>query len=183
MAGDERFGRASRLTFCAVGGVLALLFGGTNSGSNSTATESQGISTCSEPGTKKALRGFVSAYNRGNSGKLDQLFDGEPGFEWYSSGAPGSRVGRAAFRRSTLIAYFEDRHEHGDRMRLLRFGHIFKGYGGPEYANASNFSFYLERRATDFNDGRRFRIPGKGALVCEGRQPKIIVMSIGGPSL
>jgi hypothetical protein len=164
--------------------VVAALALGSDSPDKTSAAGPGEARACSKQETKRALRHFVHAFNRGNSEALDQLFDEEPGFQWYSTGPPGARSGNGASRRSSLIQYFSNRHRRHDRLHLRGFGTIFKDWGGPEYDRGSHFSLTLSRRADGFNRGRWFRMgrtSSKGAMICEGRQPRIIVLSLGGP--
>ena len=107
---------------------------------------------------------------------LDGLFDREPAFQWYSTTAPGERLGAAAYDRSTLIRYFEQRHHVGERLRLRSFQ--FNG-NSPEAGVAlyGNFEYGLIRAARDLD---RARYHGKGAARCRrGGRDTIFVWSMG----
>lgn len=121
------------------------------------------------------LRSFVAAFDRGSFAKLDALFAAEPAFQWYSSPAPGRRLGAEAKRRDTLIPYFRRRHAEGDRLRLLAF------HWNGMSSHWSNFAFDL-RRSEPRGDGW-FRTEGKGAAVCDEGDPRLIVLTLGGRSL
>lgn len=155
----------------ALAATITLAPGAKQAADGATLTETK---PCTKKITTKAIKSFIRAYNRGNSEKLDSLFAAEPEFQWYSSPAPGRRLGNAASRRATLVRYFKVRHRAGDRLHLRRFHFT----GNSRYY--SNYWFDLGRRANGYNRGRWFRTGGKGALICEGVQPKIIVISLGG---
>jgi hypothetical protein len=55
----------------------------------------------------------------------------------------------------------------------FRFNSVSGGFG--------HFAYVLERRARDFRAGRKFRLPGKGALSCSLEPKTFVVMSLGGP--
>jgi hypothetical protein len=132
-------------------------------------------SACTATETRATFNRFVVAYNAGDSTALDALFAPEPAFQWYSSNAPGARIRAAAFRRSTLARYFERRHAQSDRLRVLSFR-----FNGAE-RQLGHFSFTLRRSARDYQHGRPFRIPGKGAVTCAVNPPAFVVISLGGP--
>jgi hypothetical protein len=132
-------------------------------------------SSCTAGDTRTTFERFVAAYNAGDTVTLDSLFAQEPDFQWYSSNPPGLRFGAAAFRRSTLMSYFRSRHARGDRLRVIsfRFNSVSGGFG--------HFAYVLERRARDFRGGRKFRLPGKGAMSCSLDPKAFVVLSLGGP--
>ena len=132
------------------------------------------VSACTAAETRATFNSFVKAYNAGDAATLDTLFAPEPAFQWYSSNPPGVRNRAAAFDRATLLTYFARRHARGDRLRVLSFR--FNGEG----TELGHFSFTLQRRARDYNSGRPFRIPGKGALSCALTPPAFVVISLGG---
>lgn len=111
----------------------------------------------------------------GDYRRLSRLFAGPSWFRWYSSSAPGMRVGAQAQRRRTLIGYFRQRHAQRDRFRLssFRFTGNSNGYG--------NFTWKLQRSAADFRAGAWFVTEAKGAVICQDADARLIVMSIGSP--
>jgi hypothetical protein len=127
---------------------------------------------CDRPDTKEVLGSFVGAFDSGSFAKLDALFAPEPAFQWYSSPAPGRRLGAAAKRRDTLIPYFRRRHAKGDRFRLLAFD-----WNGRS-AHWSNFAFDLRR--SEPGGGGWFSTNGKGAAICDSGAPNLIVLTLGG---
>ena len=133
---------------------------------------------CASAETRAALASFVDAHNRGDSERLDSLFAEEPGFEWYSTSAPGERLGQEAKRRRTLIRYFERRHAAGDRFVLRSFG--FNGNAAGHGGGYGNFEMRLRRRVPGFRRGDWFRSWGKGAAICGGGDSvRFIVISLG----
>lgn len=129
---------------------------------------------CDPAGARALVARFVRAYDAGDLAALDRLVARGPAFRWYSSNAPGTRVGAAAYRRDTLRGYFARRHAVGDRLTLVRL-HLFVSGG---YAQ---FNFDARRRADDAFGGRTFSTSGKGAAVCrDGKLGPIAVFSLGG---
>jgi hypothetical protein len=139
-------------------------------------TPPTGTSPCTRAQTRAAFDSFLVAFDRGDHTTLDSLFAAEPDFQWFSSNAPGPRLGHDAYRRRTLPAYFRARHRRGDRLRLVDFHFMGKA------RHWSNFYFDLRRRSRGFRAGRWFATTGKGAAVCDGGRASFIVMSIGGPT-
>jgi hypothetical protein len=135
---------------------------------------------CEAQATRAALASFVKAFSAGDSAALDSLFAQRPDFKWYSSNAPGLRRRLAAENRGSLLAYFSARHAKRDRLRLLRFT-----FTGVSPHGDGNFTFLMERSASDYHQGRRFQLVGKGAVTCSDDPAvapvQFIVMSVGGP--
>ena len=144
-------------------------------GSAAGASRAGPVTKCTALQTRSALTSFVTAFNAGNSRRLNALFGPPSWFRWYSSSAPGERFDPEAGRRNTLIAYFRARHEQRDRFRLVsfKFNGNSLGYG--------NFVWQVKRSADDFRNGAWFQVDAKGAALCEGGSAKFIVMSIGAP--
>lgn len=136
---------------------------------------SPGGVTCDVGLLRMTLTRYVRAYNRGDLAALDRLFS-RGHFVWYSSGAPGPRVGNDAANRDSLIAYFGRRHRHGDRLRLLTFR--FNSY--DRQRDLGHFELTAQRRAADFRSGSWFDLSGKGALDCSTPPATIAVLSLGG---
>ena len=124
-----------------------------------------------------ALRAFVSAFDRGETARLDALFAEPPLFGWYSSNAPGLRRAAAARDRATLLAYFRGRHARHDRLRLVAF--TFNGSA----AGLGNAVFRMRRSASDYRRGAWFGVIGKAAASCDGgahTPVRFVVFSLGG---
>jgi hypothetical protein len=118
---------------------------------------------------------FLTAFNKGDYEKLDSLFAEEPAFVEFATSGPGRRVGRAAHQRSTLIDYFRARHAKHDKFHLLGY----KTNGNSH--RWSNFSLELRRSAAGVRNGAWFDVIGKGAAVCEGDLPRLILVNLSGP--
>jgi hypothetical protein len=102
---------------------------------------------------------FVRAFNAGDQPALQRLWArAGQGFAWYSTDAPGRRIDPAARDRSTLGAYFAERHAHQEALRLTSFQ--FNGYT----SGYGNFQYELIRQA---NDLAATAYVGKGAAVCD----------------
>ena len=84
---------------------------------------------------------FVRAFNARNLPALDRAFSPAASFNWFSTDAPGSRLGPAAYDRSTLMPYFRARHRAGEQLRLVRFS------GGGNSNGYAHFGLAIERRA------------------------------------
>jgi hypothetical protein len=128
---------------------------------------------CAAGESRAVVLRFVAAFNARDLPALDRVFAPRESFNWFSTGAPGARLGAAAHDRSTLIAYFRSRHRQGERLRLVRFRANGNSNG---YAN---FQFLLERRARTL---RPTVYEGKGAVNCAARGDTISVWSVGGPA-
>jgi hypothetical protein len=110
---------------------------------------------------------FIAAFNRGDLIRLDRLIARRPAFQRYTvGGAPGERVAGGARVRSTLIAYFAERHRHSERLLLTRFA-----FAGRSRGNAS-FRYELVRRADDLAPPQLYL--GQGAIRCVGRHQFVL---------
>lgn len=134
---------------------------------------------CTEAETRRAVTGFVAAWNRGDLAALDRLVAPEPVFKWFSSGAPGSR-GAAAYDRSSLRRYFARRHARGDRIAIVFFR--FNGSDARVDGDYGHFEYTLRRSAQDYRQGEAFRAVGKGAVNCSLPRTAIAVWSMSGPA-
>lgn len=104
---------------------------------------------------------FLTDYNAGRTGLADRFFAPEPAFEWYSERT--LRQGSAAFERSTLESYLQQRRADGDMLTLvtLEMNFVRDGVG--------NFGSVFKRGSVE--------IQSKGAIDC--RSGKFIVWSLG----
>ena len=125
---------------------------------------------CARSEVGQVIVRFIRALNAGNAARLDAVFAKEPSFEWYSTGAPGRRLGGAAYRRATLIPYFVRRHAQRERLTLLSWS------GGGNANGYAHFGFRLVRRAKDAP--RPLRLDGKGAAICTTSGNTIAVWSM-----
>jgi hypothetical protein len=112
---------------------------------------------CSESEARELVNSFLAAFNDGEVGKLDKLVSTRA-FVWWSTDAPGQRIQADARERSTLVAYFADRHLHKDHLVLESFR--FNGQSGQ----FGNFEFELLRSANDAVSAMPY--VGKGAFDC-----------------
>jgi hypothetical protein len=112
---------------------------------------------------------FIRAFNAGDLKRLDRLFARKPDFRWYSTDAPGRRLGGAAYSRATLIPYFARRHRLGERLKLRSFR--FNGNSGLSGDTYGNFEYGLIRSADDLSPTRYY---GKGASRCYRARPDVI---------
>ena len=129
-----------------------------------------GPSHCAARDISAVLNSFTTALNRGDLDALDELFAEKPDFQWYST---DGRIGAAAKRRDTLIAYFRRRHARGERLRLA--SSRFTG-NSPHYGN---FEMLMGRRVPSVAGGDWLPVPGKGAAICHEGETRLIVMSFG----
>jgi hypothetical protein len=129
-----------------------------------------GPSHCGPRAIHSTLVSFTAALNGGDLDALDELFAEKPDFQWYST---DGRIGAAAKRRDTLIAYFRRRHARGERLRLA--SSRFTG-NSPHYGN---FEMLMGRRVPGVAGGDWLPVPGKGAAICSEGETRLIVMSFG----
>jgi hypothetical protein len=150
-------------------------------GSSIASTARSGMETahrtspCTRPQTHELALSFLAAFNQGNYEKLDSLFAEEPAFVEFATSGPGRRVGKTAQERGTLIDYFHARHAKQDKFRLLSYS---ANGNAPQW---SNFSLEMRRSATGVRHGDWFDVIGKGAAVCEGDLPRLILVNLSGP--
>jgi len=129
------------------------------------------VEDCAPGDAQRVVQRYVNAFNAWNVRALDRVFAPAASFNWFSTGAPGRRLGPAAYDRSTLMPYFRARHRAGERLRLVRFS------GGGNANGYSHFQF-IERRARAL---RRTIYEGKGAAICAASGDSISVWSVGPP--
>ena len=126
---------------------------------------------CTAAATKTLVRAFVRGYDHGQVEAIERMWAHAPRFQWFSAGPPGARVGRRAYDRSTLVAYFRARVRAKEQIRLT---HLVAGYDPTR--DIVNFSGKLVRSAK----GIRPRGPKdfKGAADCLSGRPVLIVWSM-----
>ncbi len=129
----------------------------------------EAVRNCTSGETRQLVLTFVSAFNRGDSARLNEVFATAPRFRWYSTGGPGKRLGSAAHKRGTLIRYFAARYAERERLTLIgwRSGGNANGY--------VHFQFVLIREARDL---RPTPYQGKGAAICSNAANTIAVWSM-----
>lgn len=167
-------------------GVAVLLLGAcTANGSRATTAPPKSVSAgltsssspaagygagCTSVEVRHLVERFVLAFNTGDRAMLQRLWArSTAGFEWYSTDAPGQRIGSASRSRASLDGYFADRHAHRETLRVTSFQ--FNGNG----ADYGNFHYTLIRRAADLPPTAYV---GKGAALCATAPPTIGVWSM-----
>jgi hypothetical protein len=138
--------------------------------SGAPAATSAGARNCSVAESRQLVVSFISAFNNGSSARLDRIFATAASFKWYSTDAPGRRLGPAAYARSTLAHYFASRHAQRERLLLQSW------QGGGNANGYSHFQFRLSRQALDLQPTA---YEGKGAIICSGSGDTIAVWSMG----
>lgn len=124
---------------------------------------------------------FVGAFNSGDFMALDGLFAEESDFKWYSTGAPGERLLPLAAERASLVPYFQQRHQLGERLTMSSFR--FNGNGrvpreDGSFVFASGFQYELTRSADDLAPTV---YGGKGASLCYQSRPDLLIVWSMGP--
>jgi hypothetical protein len=119
------------------------------------------------------VESFITTFNRGDTAELDRLFSADV-FEWYSTDAPGARVGLEAYDRAGLMAYFAERHREHEQLKLESFQ--FNGESAGGFGAVGNFEFELTRMANGL-------VPtsygGKGVIACWTTPHTILRWSMG----
>jgi len=126
--------------------------------------------TCTAVTTKVLVTKFVRNYDSGHVAVIDQLWAREPDFQWFSTRAPGARLGPAAYNRSTLVAYFRARVRAHEHLRVIKLGAGFEAT-----RNIVNFAGKLVRSADNLPAGAPQDF--KGAVRC-GHRRLLIVWSM-----
>ena len=126
--------------------------------------------TCTAVTARALVQKFVQNYDSGHLAAIDQLWAREPYFQWFSTRAPGARLGPAAYKRSTLAAYFRARVRAHENLHVIKLG---AGY--DRKANIVNFAGKLVRSADNLPAGAAQDF--KGAVRC-GHRPLLIVWSM-----
>jgi hypothetical protein len=126
--------------------------------------------TCTAVTTKALVQKFVRDYDSGQVAAIDRLWAPEPYFQWFSTRAPGARLGAAAYNRSTLASYFRARVRAHENLRVTKLG---AGYEANR--KIVNFAGKLVRRADHLPEGAPKDF--KGAVRC-GNRPLLIVWSM-----
>jgi hypothetical protein len=124
---------------------------------------------CTAAQVRSLVTHHIAAFNAGDRAALDRLWEHDR-FVWYSTQAPGERLGEEAKRRSTLVRYFASRHARHEHLRLrsFRFNGFSNSYG--------HFEYRLWRDADEVTTP--IAVLGKGAATC-GETRRIAVWSMG----
>jgi hypothetical protein len=153
---------------------LTLMLGASGAAENPAIAESVplGAASCTDGASRQLVESFISGFNQGDTAELDRLFSSDV-FEWYSTDAPGQRVGQAAKDRTGLMSYFAERHRGHEQLKLESFQFIGESAGG--LGALGNFEFELTRTA----DGLApTPYGGKGAIACWSNPHTILVWSM-----
>ena len=127
---------------------------------------------CSPAQTRAVIARFVTAFNAGNRKALNETWVDKLSFKWYGvTSPPGLRPFQAAVQRSTLLAYFAERHAAHERLQLTKVK-----VNGVTAGAYSNFEFELLRSADDLAGGPQL-YRGKGAATCS--TGRLLVWSMG----
>jgi hypothetical protein len=147
---------------------LLVLLAGCQVGATS---ESAGTpSRCTPQVVRQVVERFIDAFNRGDIAQLDQLVSDQL-FSWYSTDAPGQRFNAEAMDRSTLMAYFADRHRQHEHLVLNSLDVTFVD------ARKGGFVFRLTRSADDGLPATDYG--GKGEIQCVIVPLSVAVWSMG----
>ncbi len=89
----------------------------------SSASQSSSASGgCTTGEVHSLVTGFIKAFNTGDEQALQRGFaEAGQGFFWYTTDSPGQRFNRAAEDRSSLMAYFVQRHAAHESLHLSSF--------------------------------------------------------------
>ncbi|MFL5952885.1 MAG: hypothetical protein ACJ76I_02085 [Gaiellaceae bacterium] len=126
---------------------------------------------CTAATATALVQTFVRNYDNGRVPAMDRQWAQAPGFQWFSTRAPGARLGAAAKNRSTLVPYFRTRVRVHENLRVTKLG---GGYDPQR--NLLNFAGKLVRRADDLP--ARAPQDFKGAAECRAGAPLLIVWSM-----
>ena len=126
---------------------------------------------CTASTTKALVRTFVADYDKGRVAAINSMWAPEPYFPWFSTRAPGRRLGGQAYDRATLAAYFRARVRVHEKLVLTKLG---AGYDPKR--NIVNFGGELLRSADDIHSTAPHSF--KGAADCRSGSPSLIVWSM-----
>jgi hypothetical protein len=143
---------------------VLLLVGGTSS----SAPAQNG---CTVAATRTLVRTFVRSYGDGRIQAVDRLWAPAGRFKWFSTNAPGARLGASAYNRGTLAAYFRSRARVHEHLQLVK---LATGY--DRQRRIVNFAGRLIRSADDI--APRPSQDFKGATDCASGRPSLIVWSM-----
>lgn len=162
---------AAAAIMATVGVLLGVVECGAESDQPPAGMQSPGMAATCGAGARQLVESFIDGFNRGDAFLLERLFAGPGVFEWYSTDAPGERINDAAKDRSSLIAYFTQRHNHHERLELKAFQ-----FTGASQSGRGNFEFELTRSADDGLASTPYG--GKGAIDCEQSPLTLVVWSM-----
>lgn len=110
---------------------------------------------CTESSTRQVVDSFIDAFNKGDIARLNDLL---PDFLSYATDAPGEFSSPRPRSRSDVIAYFTQRHQVHERLKLESFEFLLSPTGGGE------FGFEVTRSADDGLAPTPYG--GKGGVFC-----------------
>jgi hypothetical protein len=125
---------------------------------------------CTAKATIALVETFAADFRNGKISPIEGLWAPAPRFQWYSTRAPGARIGASAYERSTLMHYFRARARLHERLRIVQL----RARLDPE-RGIVNFSGKLVRSADDL---RPALLDFKGAAECLSSRPMLIVWSM-----
>jgi hypothetical protein len=116
---------------------------------------------CRPQSVARLVLDFFGAFNRGDKSELARLLASEPAFQWYSAPEPDGRV-VAKYQPSAALAYFAQRHRHGERLRLVMIDVDYE-----RERNVGHVSYVITREADDLAlTGESALVVGNGAIDC-----------------
>jgi hypothetical protein len=128
---------------------------------------------CQPEEVMRLVMRFFDAVNRGDLAQIDRLFAigagpaGRKPQGWYSVdySPPGQATRQfAAFTQSELLAYFRERHEQHEQLRLVSLQ-----VRSPTWHGGVDVTYLLGRHADDII-GEERSYGGKGAINCARQQ-------------
>ena len=121
----------------------------------------RGPSFCRAADIHQIVRDFVTAFNRGDDLALSLMWV-RIRYQWYAVNdfRNGRNVNHIEYTRRGALAYFADRHRHGERLELVDFA-----YGGFN-AGWGHFDFRMRRQAPDVRGGQPTIYRGAGTVSC-----------------
>jgi hypothetical protein len=117
------------------------------------------------------VRTFVRDYGAGRIAAADRLWAPAGRFKWFSTDAPGARLGARSYNRGTLAAYFRARARVHERLEPVK---LVAGYDRSR--GIVNFFGRLVRSADDIAPGPAQDF--KGAADCFSGRSFLIVWSM-----
>jgi hypothetical protein len=124
---------------------------------------------CSDAAARRLVERFAADFSAGRLRATDALWARGPAFAWYSTSAPGARVGARATDRSTLRAYFRSRIAAGEKLRVVSMQTTADPRRGLRHFHGT-----VSRRARGM---RATRYAFKGAADCRTRRLGVWSMS------
>lgn len=133
-----------------------------------TASRSTAETDCTHRLASSSVKRFASHFGHGRLKRADAAWGAAAEFEWYSTSAPGARLGAEATRRDTLREYFRQRIAQDEHLRITSVKSFYE-----KRRRIRHFRGNLVRRAADLPPTR---FGFKGAWSC--RTHKLIVWSM-----